>query len=293
MDHVEIHKVLDGLNLQGFKALEFGPLNRPKIRTEHGAEVYYIDHATLEELKSKYPGDASMQGVELMPIHFVADGRPLRLLTKEAGEFDLVVASHVIEHVPDLIGWLKDAVSVLKVGGVLALVVPDKRFTFDILRPLATHREIVAAHTEARSRPGLRCIMDHFANVTDVSHVETWHLWDDYTIADRIPYVHGPEFLDIAAKHYAEGRYIDVHCWVFTPWSFIGLIGWMCRDYGLDVDLSYLITTQERGLDFNIRLTRTSGGTSTDWEYLADYARQTALWPPYGQALASKLGLAT
>ncbi|WP_044156709.1 class I SAM-dependent methyltransferase, partial [Escherichia coli] len=82
----------------------------------------------------------------------------LKEITKEVGEFDLIVASHVIEHVPDLIGWLKDAISVLKVGGTLALVVPDKRFTFDILRPLATYREVAAAHKEARHRPGLRCI---------------------------------------------------------------------------------------------------------------------------------------
>jgi SAM-dependent methyltransferase len=289
---VEIHKVLEGVNLQGVKALEFGPLNRPKITNAHGAEVYYIDHTTLEELQKKYPTNAWMQGVEIMPVHFIADGRPLAEITASKAPFDLIVASHVIEHVPDLIGWLKDAISVLRVGGSLALVVPDKRFTFDILRPLSTHREIKAAHDEKRHRPGLRCIMDHFTNVIDVTPDETYHLWDDYTRALRIPYIHGPEYLDLAARQFAEGLYIDVHCWVFTPWSFLRLLGWICKEHGLDVDLSYFATTQQRLLEFNLRLTRTTGGSSTNWEAAADDARQTALWPPFGPLLAREMGLA-
>lgn len=283
---------LDGIDLVGKRALEFGPLNRPLVRAEHGAEVFYLDHCTLEELKTKYAGHPGTTVEDLMPVHFIADGRPLAEIVGGTAPFDVLVASHVIEHVPDLIGWLKDAVSVLRVDGTLALVVPDKRFTFDLLRPLATHREIAAAHEQKRSRPGLRCIMDHFANVVEASPDETYHMWDDYSLVKNLPYCHGPEFLELGAREFSAGKYVDVHCWVFTPWSFLSLIGWMCRDHGLDVDLARAGTTQKRNLEFTVHLRRTAGGTKTDWVREASAARDAALWPPNGLEIAHELGLA-
>lgn len=86
---------------------------------------------------------------------------------------DYVVASHVVEHVPDLAGWLEEVNASLKIGGRLLLVVPDKRFTFDILRPLTTYSEIITAYKEQRRRPGLRSMCDHFANVV---HADTYKI---------------------------------------------------------------------------------------------------------------------
>jgi len=289
---MEVHPALRNIELTGKKALEFGPLNRPIIREKHGAEIYYLDHCSLEELKSKYAGHPGTNIEDLMPVNFIADGRSLREIVGSTAPFDVVVASHVIEHVPNLIGWLKDAVSVLDEGGTLALVIPDKRFTFDIYRPLANREEIAAAYAEQRHMPGLRCIMDHFSNVASVSHVETFHLWEDYRRAERIPYAHGPEFLSLAAREFATGKYVDVHCWVFTPWSFITLVGWMCRDHGLNVDLAHIGTTQRHNLEFIVQLRRTSGGSATDWGQEAESARGNALWPPGGLAIAHELGIA-
>ncbi|MPW20588.1 methyltransferase domain-containing protein [Paraburkholderia sp. CNPSo 3157] len=47
---------------------------------------------------------------------------------------DFIVASHVIEHVPDLITWLRELSHALRPGGQVRLAIPDKRFTFDLLR---------------------------------------------------------------------------------------------------------------------------------------------------------------
>lgn len=41
------------------------------------------------------------------------------------GEVDSVVSSHTLEHMPDVIGVLKEWKRVLKVGGILAIAVPD------------------------------------------------------------------------------------------------------------------------------------------------------------------------
>jgi predicted SAM-dependent methyltransferase len=53
---------------------------------------------------------------------------------------DFVIASHLIEHLPNPLGFLKECQRVLRANGILYLVVPDKNHTFDRARdvtPLA------------------------------------------------------------------------------------------------------------------------------------------------------------
>ena len=56
---------------------------------------------------------------------------------------DFVVASHFLEHCRNPIGTLETFFRVLKLGGKLYLVVPDKRFTFDVNRPTTTLERIL------------------------------------------------------------------------------------------------------------------------------------------------------
>ena len=48
--------------------------------------------------------------------------------------FDLVLASHVLEHTTSLIDFLNECTPLLADNGVLALVVPDHRYCFDRFR---------------------------------------------------------------------------------------------------------------------------------------------------------------
>ena len=181
--------------------------------------------------------------------------------------------------------------SVLTPGGVLALWVPDKRFTFDLYRRLSSKQEIAAALDEKRTRPGLRCVMDHFANVVEVN---CWHLWENYELARTAQFCHGPEFLDLASRHYNEGRYIDVHCWVFTPAHFVGLMGWMTDTYGLTFDLRWLKITPSHDLQFFIQLTKSPTGRSeTNWASEAKRALELTDWPAGGREIAFEQGIAS
>lgn len=280
-------KALQGLDLRNMRGIEFGPLDRPKVYKDE-SEIYYIDHVSTEGLKAKYqPGDAAAEN--LAPIDFVADGRPLKELIGNRFPLDYAVASHVIEHVPDLAGWLKDIEDVLRPGGVLALWIPDKRFTWDIYRRLTSRHEVAQAHAERRTRPGLRVVMDHFAYAAKTS---CWHLWEDYSLAKNLPYEHGPEYLDLACRHFNEGKYVDVHNWVFTPWSFMDLMGWMVEEYGLTYNLRWYQTTPQHDLEFMVQLEKSETGSSTtDWGNAAHYARQSAKWPKDGARLAVEYGL--
>jgi hypothetical protein len=48
--------------------------------------------------------------------------------------YSYIVASHVIEHTTDLLGFLVESEKRPRPEGVLVLTVPDKRFAFDVLR---------------------------------------------------------------------------------------------------------------------------------------------------------------
>lgn len=277
---IKRERALQGLDVAHMRGVEIGPLSRPLILKDE-SDVYYVDHCSADDLRAKYLGDPNVDPDEIVNVDFIWSDQPTNSLLHDICPLDYVVASHVIEHVPDLIGWLQEMHDVLHDGGSLVLIVPDKRFTFDVHRRVSSLEEIRLAHAERRRRPGIRCVMDHFANVV---RVDTWALWDDYSTVQDLPFFHGPSLLNHAAIHHAEGRYVDVHCWVFTPWSFLSTIGRIVSETGLGFDLQYFRTTSFHDLEFYVRLTRVPKST-TDWEAQAASARENASWPEkMGQA---------
>ena len=188
-------QALTGLDLSKGRWLEMGPLCCPRV-IKGESEVYYIDHCSTEELRTKYPLDPNIDPTKIVEVDFIDDGRPLGSILGDKQPFDNVVASHVIEHVPNLVGWLRRIHDILKPTGILALWIPDKRFTFDLFRRL-TPFERVIQQSRKPYQPGLRCIMDFFAYGVSI---DCWHLWNDYSIAKTAKFIHGPEFLEVAGS---------------------------------------------------------------------------------------------
>lgn len=267
-------RLLAGYDVSRLRGAEIGPLSRPIVKRAD-SEVYYIDYCTTEGLREKYATVPDAHPDRIEEVDIVWADTPLASALGDKAPLDYVVASHVIEHVPDLVGWLKEMSSALKAGGRLLLIIPDKRFTFDIYRRLSSLEEISLAHEERRRIPGLRCVMDHFANAVAA---DTWALWNDYSQADDLKFFHGAEYLDIASEHFHTGKYIDIHCWVFTPWSFLDVMGKLTRPFGLDFELGHFLTTQEHDLEFYVQLVKTPS-PSTDWSKASAEAFETALWP--------------
>ncbi len=67
---------------------------------------------------------------------FVADASDLSILPDD--KYDFVLASHALEHIANPMRALREWKRVLKVGGALLVIVPDKRRTFDHKRPFTT-----------------------------------------------------------------------------------------------------------------------------------------------------------
>jgi len=182
--------------------LELGPLHEP-IAKKSNHNVHYVDRISHQELLDHY----RPQGVDvenIVPLdHVWPPGQDLAThITTE--RFSYCIASHVIEHVPDLVGWLNQIASVMLPGGVLSLAIPNQQDTFDRNRPLTTTAEVVEAALQKSTTPSPKQVYCHFRNNVDPkgSHTET------------------PAFALHAAQQAAAGVYVDVHCWVFVQSNF-------------------------------------------------------------------------
>lgn len=281
-------RALEGYSFAGRRGLEIGPLCTPRI-VKADAQVYYLDHCSTEDLKKKYAGDPNISIDRIVQVDLIADGRPLTAILGNKAPLDFVVASHVIEHVPNLIGWLKEAEDALVVDGVLALWIPDKRFTFDLLRRVTATEDIAAAHRERRRRPSLNCIVDHFANVVSV---ECQQLWENYNVARSATLAHSPGVWKSAAAQHEQGAYVDCHCWVFTPWSFLSLMGWITSEWGLAFELDHFEVTPLGDMQFMVRLRKSRSETSrTDWKGLAATVNANAPQPSFYEVVSTDLGI--
>ncbi len=107
------------------EGLEIGALHSP-FRAPHGASVTYVDRLDASELRHHYP---ELSTEDLVEPDIVDDAELLS--TVPSASQDFVIASHVLEHCENPIGAIKAWLRVLRAGGVVLLVVPDKRFTID------------------------------------------------------------------------------------------------------------------------------------------------------------------
>jgi hypothetical protein len=199
--------------------IEIGPLARPIVDKAMGA-VLYTDHLSTEDLREHYRADAEQGRIDLSGLVdvdlVVPTGERLSDRLGPSGPVDYVVASHVIEHIPDPVGWLGDIAACLRDGGHLCLAVPDKRFIFDHLREPTQVRELVEWSQTRPARPTPGQVYDHVQNLAEV---DGWAVWQGNAEVRR----HRDPGSGLAlgmAREAATGRFHDVHCTVFTPWSF-------------------------------------------------------------------------
>lgn len=144
-------RILGSIDPSSMRGLEIGVLDNPVVAKTDG-DVLYVDYADTEHLRNNQFSDA-VRPEDICEVDIVWAARPLAECV--GTPVDYVIASHVIEHVPDIIGWLHDLHGALKRGGTISLAVPDKRFTFDILRPLSTPGQMVEAYLKKQVRPSI------------------------------------------------------------------------------------------------------------------------------------------
>lgn len=250
-----VAKALALVDPQG-AGLEIGPSHNPIAPKRAGYRVQIVDHLPAAALREKYRGcDVDLDAIE--EVDFVWRGEPLPDLVG-GRTYDWVIASHVLEHVPDLVGFLQGCDTVLRPHGVLSLVVPDKRYCFDHFRPLTTTGQVLDAHLARRTRPSPGAVFDDVANAVDRAGDIGWHAGDARPLS-----LHNDA--GAAARAWAAARdsdtYDDVHVWTFVPESF------------------RLILDDLRALDL-VNLTIARAHPTEGFEFFASLTRARALEHP-------------
>jgi hypothetical protein len=214
-------KLLAGLDLANLTGIEIGPLDSPLVRKSDGA-VIYVDHATTSDLRKKYATHTNVNVDEIVPVDVVwGDATLPDLVGRQTADY--IIASHVAEHVPDLITWLQEMQAVLKPRGQLRLVLPDKRVSFDYLREETRVVDLLDAYVNRARKPRTRQLLDCALYV--VRGMDSLKAYTGELKPTDIVRAHTCESaLAIARDALQNDKYVDVHCWVFTPRSFADLI---------------------------------------------------------------------
>ena len=196
--------------------LEIGPSDNPIVPKRGGFHVESVDHATAAELRAKFatePVEISL----IEEVDYIWDGRPLCEVIGSTQRYDYVVASHVIEHSPDMLGFLNQCDALLRPAGTLVLVVPDKRRCFDLFRPLSTTRAVLQAHYEKRTRHLAATAFEQASSFVTLDGVGGWAKGATGSIALRHSLSESKALFDRAT---ASNDDLDFHASTFTPSSF-------------------------------------------------------------------------
>ena len=210
--------------------LEIAPYFNPLVdRAKH--EVFYVDCIDNDEIQRKAADNPGAKGQYVPRIDAVwVPGRPLSQCVG-GRKFAYAVASHVMEHVPNPLGWLGEILDCVEVGGRVAIMLPTRTQSMDYYRRTTTFGQIVGWSIEKPARPTPTQVMDFLSQ-------------SFFHRGERLVEGQMPPFTEVH-RHYSdrdavtfaefvwkESHYLDVHCSVWTPESFVEVFGRL-RDVGL------------------------------------------------------------
>ena len=195
--------------------LEIGPFCNPALK---GVNVRYFDVLDAEGLAARAV-HTDYQNKTIPEIHYVS---PIGDLSVVGDTFPAVFGSHNIEHHPDLIYHLNQVETLLADGGYYYLIIPDKRYCFDHFIAESTIAQVIDAHMERRRTHRLCSIIEHRALTTHNDPMRHWRR--DHVGADPLQKLVSGTQTAIEEYRRAQGGYVDVHAWQFTPESFRNIV---------------------------------------------------------------------
>lgn len=236
------HELLKGLNLHK-TGIEISPLYRPTVRKEDGC-VYYADYCSAEESRRKH---ADYEHDEIMEVDFVwTPGRRLRECVPHEYSFDWAISSHVLEHVPNPIGWLTEVFEVLNDGATFSIALPDKRYCYDKFRRTTDAADLIDAWIRDQAIPSPYQLFDFLSRSVDGSGewgARAFDTADRFEDAKR--HYTDKNALDFVLASWTTGDYFDVHCSAFTPDSFASVFK-QIRDLGLlNIEISEPVVARD------------------------------------------------
>lgn len=180
-------RAVSALFLEG-TGIEIGALHYPLWVDPARSRVRYVDRLGVPELRRQYPELASYPLVE---VDIIDDGETLSSFAD--GSLDFIIGNHLLEHCENPLGTLRNHLAKVRQGGVLYYAVPDKRYSFDVERPLTSFE-----HLERDDREG-----------PAVSRLEHFHEWARLVNKHSRPQDAEANVVELLARNYS----IHFHVW--------------------------------------------------------------------------------
>ncbi len=247
------------LTLNG-RGLEVAPYFDP-LTDKTQLNVLYADCLSTEQIRKKASENPDLRTFAVPDIAIVwTPGKALRDCISTGVSFDFAVASHVLEHVPNPVGWLNEILQVMKVGSVLAIILPDKPATSHYMRQETTDSELVGWWLERPAIPTPSQVYDLLSNGYQRKDGEPLKFMKNFSASQLRRSYEDHEVMNFTLWSFNERHYLDVHCSVWTPERFVSAMKRMGALDLLNVEVSDF-NSQE--LDFAVHLTKLGEPSST------------------------------
>jgi len=183
-----------------------------------GPGISYFD----TEDRSQLMAGAAPLNVATAPIPEIDFVSPDGDMSGIKRKFDIIVSSHNIGRHPDLVRHLHQLGNLLKPGGSVFCIIPDKRYCHNHYNNDASITNILASHHEQRSRHSLQDILAHTVTTT---HADAPRHWRG---KHGDPYKQITKRSAMTLKEYGKDnsniRLRDVDAHLFTPGSFATIV---------------------------------------------------------------------
>jgi SAM-dependent methyltransferase len=207
--------------------LEIGPYFNPIAPKAEGWRTTVVDRADKAQLlawASNGDDDIKRLSVNIEDVDIIWNGGPLDelCLPKNPAGFDVVIASHVLEHIPDLIRFFKSLSRIIKPKGRLSFAVPDLRYCFDFYKPPTSTAKVLAAYRNQCVHHFPETVFEAKSCSAHIDHRGAW-LREPFVIpqvAGDLLTAYEDYLAYVRAEENRTSSYVDAHCWHFTPGIF-------------------------------------------------------------------------
>jgi len=197
---------------QAGAALEIGPAHNAILPKRDGFNTKTVDYLDRAGLVEKYRSFKQYSPDNIEDVDYVLPvGASMSDVIHE--RFDLVLASHVLEHTVSLIDFLNECTKLLAPNGVISLVVPDHRYCFDRFRERSSIGRVIDMSISRPSVHSVGTMTEFTLNAVKHRDATSWVAGHK----GRYRFVHDLDEVRANAASAAGDTYIDVHNWVFTP----------------------------------------------------------------------------
>jgi len=251
--------------------VELGPGHHPFVLPLPGVRVSYVDRLTPAESEELFPN----LGAYALTPDVEADFDTDRLTAIADASQDFVVASHVLEHLAESLGFLAEIHRVLRPGGIALLLLPDRHRTRDRNR---------------KPTPLEHLVLEYESRANEVSDAHLIEFLEDRGVS----LLGTPEERrHILATH--RRRSIHVHCWddveilelilwgierIGSSWEFVdGCISFDGRPPA-DIEFGYVLRRSQVPMDPVERKARFET-TWSEWREAQRVMLAPPSWPEF------------